>query len=155
MSALVKQRLVSAGSMAAQGIVSRYPAIGIASTLIATFVAVNLIPDHPEPEGALFWSAFALSAGLLVAPLAAAFRQAKALLRAEHLLVLAPIYWLLLDLLQGAYPMDGISVVEIEEAFTGIGIFVCCVWLGSTGRPWQLPLFIKETVSKDVSSSVY
>ena len=141
--------------MAAQGIVSRYPAIGIAATLIATFVAVNLIPDHPEPEGALFWSALALSAGLLVAPVAAAFRQAKALLRAEHLLVLAPIYWLLLDLLQGAYPMDGISVVEIEEAFTGIGIFVCCVWIGSTGRPWQLPSFIKETVAKDLPSSVY
>lgn len=140
---------------AAQGIVSRYPAIGIASTLIATFIAVNLIPDHPEPEGALLWPALALSAGLLVAPIAAAFRQAKALLRAEHLLVMAPIYWLLLDLLQGAYPMDGISVVEIEEAFTGIGIFVCCVWIGSMFRPWRLPLFIKDTVSKDLPSSVY
>jgi oligosaccharide repeat unit polymerase len=166
MAALVKQRIVSASTTgaqvkrsanttAAQGIVSRYPALGIAATLIATFVAVILIPDRPEPEGALFWSALALSAGLLIAPLAAAFRQAKALLRAEHLLVMAPIYWLLLDLLQGAYPMDGISIGEIEEAFTGIGIFVCCVWIGSMGRPWRLPLFIKETVSKDLPSTVY
>ena len=139
----------------AQGIVSRHPAIGIASTLIATFVAVNLIPDHPEPEGALLWPALVLSAGLLVAPIAAAFRQAKALLRAEHLLVMAPIYWLLLDLLQGAYPMDGISVTEIEEAFVGIGIFVCCVWIGSMGRSWRVPSFIKDTVSKDLPSSVY
>jgi oligosaccharide repeat unit polymerase len=133
----------------------RYPAIGIASTLIATFLAVNLIPDRPEPEGALLWSALVLSAGLLAAPLAAAFRQAKALLRAEHLLVLAPIYWLLLDLLQGAYPMDGIAVSEIEEAFIGIAIFVCGVWIGSLGRPWHLPLFIKETVAKDLPSAVY
>jgi len=139
----------------AQGIVSRYPAIGIAATMIATFVAVNLIPGHPEPEGALFWPALVLSAGLLIAPVAAGFRQAKALLRAEHLLVTAPIYWLLLDLLQGAYAMDGISVTEIEEAFIGIGIFVCCVWIGSMGRPWPLPRFIKDTVSKDLPSSVY
>ena len=32
---------------------------------------------------------------------------------------------------------------------------MCCVWIGSTGRPWQLPSFIKETVSKDLPSSVY
>lgn len=162
MTALVHEKSVSVNPTVAQGIVSRYsaigiryPAIGIASTLIATFIAVNLIPDNPEPEGALLWPAIALSAGLLVAPIAAAFRQAKALLRAEHLLVMAPIYWLLLDLLQGAYPMDGISVVEIEEAFTGIGIFVCCVWIGSIARPWRLPSFIKETVSKDLPASVY
>jgi oligosaccharide repeat unit polymerase len=155
MAALVNQRVVSATSTVAQGIVVRFPAIGIAATLITTVVAVNLIPEQPQPEGALFWPALVLSAGLLAAPIAAAFRQAKALLRAEHLLVVAPIYWLLLDLLQGAYSMDDISVDEIEEAFIGICIFVCCVWIGSMARPWRLPQFIKDTVSKDLPSSIY
>jgi oligosaccharide repeat unit polymerase len=155
MAALVNPRVVSATSTVAQGIVVRFPAIGIAATLITTVVAVNLIPEQPQPEGALFWPALVLSAGLLAAPIAAAFRQAKALLRAEHLLVVAPIYWLLLDLLQGAYSMDDISVDEIEEAFIGICIFVCCVWIGSMARPWRLPQFIKDTVSKDLPSSIY
>jgi oligosaccharide repeat unit polymerase len=155
MAALVNPRVVNATSTVAQGIVVRFPAIGIAATLITTVVAVNLIPEQPQPEGALFWPALVLSAGLLAAPIAAAFRQAKALLRAEHLLVVAPIYWLLLDLLQGAYSMDDISVDEIEEAFIGICIFVCCVWIGSMARPWRLPQFIKDTVSKDLPSSIY
>lgn len=155
MSALVAQRIVNPASAAAQGIVPRYPAIGIAAASITTFLAVNLIPDHPEPEGALFWPALVLSFGLIVAPVAAAFRQPKALLRAEHLLVIAPVYWLLLDLLQGAYSMAGISVTEIEQAFVGIGVFVCCLWVGSMGRPWRVPAFIKDSVSGELSSSAY
>jgi oligosaccharide repeat unit polymerase len=156
MSTLVdRQRIVTASSVAAQGIFPRYPAIGIAAAIVATFAAVNLIPEHSEPEGALFWPALVLSAGLLAAPIAAAFRQPKALLRAEHLLVIAPVYWLLLDLLQGAYSMAGISNAIIEAAFISIGIFVCCVWIGSMGRAWRVPAFIRNSVAKDLPSSVY
>lgn len=129
--------------------------MGIAAVIVATVAAVNLIPEHPEPEGALFWPALVLSLGLLVAPVAAAFRQPKALLRAEHLLVMAPIYWLLLDLLQGAYSMGGISVSEIEYAFIAIGTFVACLWLGSMGRPWRMPSFIRDSVSDDLPPAVY
>jgi oligosaccharide repeat unit polymerase len=156
MSTLVdRQRFVTTSSTAAQGIVPRYPAIGIAAAIVATFAAVNLIPEHPEPEGALFWPALVLSFGLLVAPIFAALRQPKALLRAEHLLVIAPVYWLLLDLLQGAYSMAGISHTEIESAFISIGVFVCCIWLGSIGRSWRVPAFIRNSVAKDLPSSVY
>lgn len=142
-------------SAAAHGIVLRYPGMGIAAVTVATVAAVNLIPAHPEPEGALFWPALVLTLGLLIAPAAAAFRQPKALLRAEHLLVMAPIYWLLLDLLQGAYSMAGISVSEIEYAFIAIGIFVACLWLGSMGRPWRLPSFIRDSVADDLQPTVY
>jgi oligosaccharide repeat unit polymerase len=156
MSTLIaRQPILTAISPAAQGIVPRFPAIGLAAAIVATFAAVNLIPEHPEPEGALFWPALVLSLGLLVAPIAAAFRQPKALLRAEHLLVVAPVYWLLLDLLQGAYSMAGISRMEIESAFISIGVFVCCIWLGSIGRPWRVPAFIRDSVAKDLPSSVY
>ncbi|HEX5890891.1 MAG TPA: O-antigen polymerase [Pyrinomonadaceae bacterium] len=133
----------------------RYPGMGIAAVTVATVAAVNLIPTHPEPEGALFWPALVLTLGLLIAPAAAAFRQPKALLRAEHLLVMAPIYWLLLDLLQGAYSMAGVTVSEIEYAFIAIGIFVACLWLGSMGRPWRMPSFIRDSVADDLQPTVY
>ena len=129
--------------------------MGIAAVTVATFAAVNLIPEHPEPEGALFWPALVLSLGLLLAPAAAAFRQPKALLRAEHLLVIAPIYWLLLDLLQGAYSMAGVSPIEIEYAFIAIGVFVVCLWFGSMGRPWAVPSFIRDSVSQELPPAVY
>jgi oligosaccharide repeat unit polymerase len=154
-SKLNRRFAVNAASAAAQGIVPRYPAMGIAAVIVTTIAAVNLIPEHPEPEGALFWSALVLTFGLLVAPAAAALRQPKALLRAEHLLVMAPIYWLLLDLLQGAYSMAGVSATDIEQAFIAIGVFVCCLWLGSMGRPWRVPAFIRESVSGELSQSVY
>jgi oligosaccharide repeat unit polymerase len=155
MSTLVGPRILSATSAAARGIVPRYPAIGIASAIVTTFVALNLIPQDPEPEGALFWPAFILSLGLLAAPLAAALQQPKALLRVEHLLAIAPIYWLLLDLLQGAYSMAGIARAEIEGAFIGISVFVCCMWIGSMGRPWRVPAFIKNSLAQELPASVY
>jgi oligosaccharide repeat unit polymerase len=154
-SKLNRRFVVSPASAAAQGIVVRYPAVGIAAAIIATFAAINLIPEHPEPEGALFWPALVLSLGLVIAPAAAAFRQPKALLRAEHLLVMAPIYWLLLDLLQGAYSMAGISVNEIEQAFIAIGVFVACLWVGSMGRPWPVPSFVRDSVAGELPQSVY
>jgi oligosaccharide repeat unit polymerase len=155
MSTLVAQQPIATTSAAARGIVPRYPAIGIAAAIVATFAAVNLIPENTDPEGALFWPAAVLALGLLVAPIVAAFHQPKALLRAEHLLVIAPIYWLLLDLLQRAYSMAGIAHAEIEVAFISIGVFVCCTWLSSIGRPWRVPAFIRDSVAKDLPSSVY
>jgi oligosaccharide repeat unit polymerase len=156
LSSKVSRRFaVNPAAAAAQGIVPRYPALGIAAAVVATFAAVSLIPDQPEPEGALFWPALALTLGLLIAPAAAALKQPKALLRAEHLLVMAPVYWLLLDLLQGAYSMTGIATTDMEQAFIAIGVFVCCLWLGSMGRPWRVPLFIRDSVSGDLPASVY
>ena len=87
---------------------NQYSGLGIVATALGTFLAVSFIPDDPARRGALFFSALAMAAGLAAAPVAAAIRSPKVLLRAEYLLALAPIYWLLLDLLQGAYPMRGI-----------------------------------------------
>ena len=69
--------------------------------VIGTLVALSLIPEDPQPQGALFQSALAMTAGLAAAPVAAAFKDPKSLLRGEHLLALSPVYWLLLDLLPG------------------------------------------------------
>src|SRR5262245_41437669 len=104
-------------SAADQAAPDQYCALGIVATALGTFLAVSFIPDDPAPRGALFLSAVAMAAGLAAAPLAAAIRSPKSLLRAEYLLALAPIYWLLLDLLQGVYPMRGISPEQIQSAF--------------------------------------
>src|SRR5262245_39086101 len=83
--------------------------LAILSTSVATTLSILLIPDNPAREGALFYPALVMSAGLATAPLAAAVRFPKALLRGESLVALAPIYWLLLDLLQGVYSMEDIT----------------------------------------------
>lgn len=129
--------------------------LAILSTGMATIVAVLLVPEDPTAPGALFYPALILSAGLAVAPVAGALRQPKAILRGESLLSLAPIYWLLLDLLQGVYSLDQITADEVRLAFTGIGLFVGLVWVGAIRRPWRIPSGLIRSVSREFSLNTY
>ena len=132
-----------------------YAALGIVATGLGTLLAVSFIPDDPAPQGALFFSALAMAAGLAAAPLAAAIRSPKSLLRAEYLLALAPIYWLLLDLLQGVYPMRGISPEQIRSAFIAIGLFVGALWVAVAYRPWRVPAALVRSVSEEFSTQAF
>jgi hypothetical protein len=123
--------------------------------VIATTLSILLIPEDPSSEGALFYPALVMSAGLATAPLAAALRYPKALLRGESLLSLAPIYWLLLDLLQGVYGLPDISADQVRLAFLAIGIFVVMMWLGSIRRPWRIPQVVISSVSQEFSINTY
>ncbi|HEX5965978.1 MAG TPA: hypothetical protein VFY51_08600, partial [Pyrinomonadaceae bacterium] len=128
---------------------------GMMSTSMATIIAVLLVPENPTAPGALFYPALVLSVGLASAPFAAALRQPKAILRGESLLALAPIYWLLLDLLQGVYSLDYITADEVRLAFTGIGLFVGMVWVGAIRRPWRIPTPLIRSVSQEFSLNTY
>ena len=134
---------------------TRYPGLGIAGTVIGTLLALSLIPEDPQPQGALFQSALAMTAGLAAAPVAAAFKDPKSLLRGEHLLALSPVYWLLLDLLQGAYPMNSIEPAQVRIAFIGIGVFVAAVWIAALQKPWAVPPTVVQSVSIDFSANTY
>ncbi|HET9478906.1 MAG TPA: hypothetical protein VFO72_06155, partial [Pyrinomonadaceae bacterium] len=129
--------------------------LAILCTSMATALAILLIPESPGNPGALFYPALAMSAGLAIAPLKAAFRYPKALLHGESLLTLAPIYWLLLDLLQGVYSMDDITADQIRQAFLAIGLFVVMVWVGSVRQPWTTPALLTRSVSQEFSVRTY
>lgn len=116
-----------------------YPTIGIVGTIIGTFVAMELVPADPTPTGALLQSSLALTAGLGLAPALAIIKRPKAFFRAENLLAICPIYWLLLDLVQGIYPLPGIERAVVVKTFLAIGLYGASVWLGSMGRPWKPP----------------
>lgn len=129
--------------------------LAVLSTCIATAFTLLLIPESPAREGSLFYPALVMSIGLAFAPVAAGFRDPKALLRGESLLALAPIYWLLLDLLQGVYAMEDIEAHQVRLAFIGIGLFVVMVWLGAIRRSWKLPQVLLRSVSQEFSSNTY
>jgi len=129
--------------------------LALISTTMATLLAVIMIPDNSAEPGALFYPALVMSAGLAIGPLLAALRNPKALLRGEALLAIAPIYWLLLDLLQGVYPLDGIAPDEIRQAFLAIGLFVGTVWIGAARRSWRIPNVLIRSVSQEFSVSMY
>jgi hypothetical protein len=153
-----------------QGHVIHLPAFGIAATPsmalrstllallsigIATTAAILIIPDDPSAEGALFYPALVMSAGLATAPFIIGLRYPKALLRGECLLSLAPIYWLFLDLLQGVYTMDDITGDQVRQAFLAIALFVVMVWLGALRRSWRIPKVLISSVSQEFSINTY
>jgi len=127
----------------------------ILSTSIATALSILLIPEDPSTEGALFYPALVMSAGLAAAPFVAALRRPKTLLRGECLLALAPIYWLLLDLLQGVYAMQDITGDQVRQAFLAIGVFVVMVWLAALRRSWKIPKVLISAVSQEFSINTY
>jgi hypothetical protein len=129
--------------------------LAIIATSMATALAVLLVPDDPSTEGALFYPALVMSVGLATAPFVAAIRRPKTLLRGECLLSLAPIYWLLLDLLQGVYAMQDITADQVRTAFLAIGIFVVVVWLAASRRSWRLPAVLISSVSQEFSINTY
>ncbi len=129
--------------------------LAILSTGIGTTLSILLIPDSPAREGALFYPALIMSAGLATAPIAAAIRYPKTLLRGESLLALAPIYWLLLDLLQGVYGLEEITADQVRIAFLGIGLFVVMVWFGAIRRSWKIPRLLISSVSQEFSINTY
>ena len=133
----------------------RTTVLAVFSTSMATVLAVIMVPDNSTEPGALFYPALVMSAGLALGPLSAALRNPKALLRAEALLSIAPIYWLLLDLLQGIYAMDGIAADEIRQAFIAIGLFVVMVWVGAARRSWRIPNVLIRSASQEFSVSAY
>jgi len=135
--------------------IQRFALLGILAAAIGTGCAVFLIPTDPTPQGALFDPALAMTAGLIVAPLAVACRYPESLLRAENLLAVAPIYWLLLDLLQGAYPLEGVAPEHVNTAFRAIGAFVMAMWAGAYARPWRFPQSIVKSASLDISGETF
>jgi len=139
----------------APSITIRSTLLAILSISIATTISILLIPEDPSREGALFYPALVMSAGLATAPFAAASRYPKALLRGECLLSLAPIYWLLLDLLQGVYAMQDITADQVRHAFLAIGLFVVTVWIGAVRRSWKLPRVLISSVSQEFSVNTY
>src|ERR1043165_8075270 len=140
---------------AAPSLTMRSTLLAIISTVIGTALAILLIPDDPTTEGALFYPALVMSAGLATAPLVAAFRYPKTLLRGESLLSLAPIYWLLLDLLQGVYPLPDITADQVRQAFLAIGLFVVMVWLSALRRAWRMPPIVIRSIAQEFSLNTY
>ena len=129
--------------------------LALISTSMATVLAVIMVSDDYAEPGALYYPALIMSVGLAIGPLSAVLRNPKALLRGEALLAIAPIYWLLLDLLQGVYPMQGIAADEIRQAFVAIGLFVFMVWIGAARRSWRIPNVLIRSVSQEFSVRMY
>ncbi len=133
-----------------QNNVNRYTFLGIAATAVGTFLAVSTLPEDLTSKGALVFPVILMALGLAAAPVMSAFRDARSLLRPEHVLALSPLYWLLLEPVQGLYALEDVEPETITQAFIAIGIFVACVWLGAYRCRWRLPSSFVKAASQEL-----
>src|SRR5262249_25818196 len=74
-------------------------------------------------------------------------------LRAEHILMLALVYWLLLDPLQSAYPLYLVSYDSVVMAMTAIATMAIGIWLCAAGQGRPAPSFILRTARFSIGDS--
>lgn len=95
-----------------------------------------------------------LTLALLAIPVYSAIRNPLALLRAEHLLLVGLVYWLLLDLLQGSYELADVSREGMRLALLAVGVFAAGIWTSAFLRPWRVPRLMRRTADTHLSDGV-
>jgi hypothetical protein len=129
-----------------------YSLVGLLTVLGGLGAAIAFMPDDPQPMGAMFWPALCLALGLL-APILRVRASLKSLLRSEHFLMGALVYWLVLDMLQSAYPLHQVTYESVVMAMIAIGAMAIGIWIGAVGNGWQVPKFILRAARISITDS--
>lgn len=124
-----------------------------ATVLGSLAIAIALIPDDPRPAGAMFWPALCLTLGLLAAPILRARRAVSSMFRADNMLVVALIYWLLLDPLQSAYPLERVTYESVVMTMIAIATMAIGISLGVAGKGWRPPKLILRAIQLSFNES--
>jgi oligosaccharide repeat unit polymerase len=129
------------------------PFVGFASALLATLIAtVAFFPEQPGPRGALMVPALILTIGLLVVPALRVLSTSNEVTNSENFVMIGFVFWLLLDLLQGAYDLREASNDALREALASIGVSAAAVWVGLLGRPWRAPGWLVEVTNRPLEA---
>jgi len=133
-----------------QGVV--LPGVGLCATVFGTLLAMSVVPEMYEDKGALRLPAAILALGIGIAPFVAAMRDIRSAVRIENVLAQAPIYWLLLDLLQGSYGIQVASRGDVVKGLAATGLFTIGVWIAVLQRAWKLPRFVSERAETELGA---
>ena len=126
--------------------------VGFAATAVGLLMALAVFPDDPSPSGALTIPAIVLSGGILLVPSLNAIRRSPRLLYAESLVAVGFVFWLLLDLVQGAYDLRDAPDWAIRDAFIAIGVSAAAMWVGMAGRPWPIPKWLSDIATRPMDT---
>jgi oligosaccharide repeat unit polymerase len=115
---------------------------------IATVLALALIPENTASTGALLWSAWALTFGLLAGLVNDLVRRGPlGALRAQHLLMVAVVVISYGEALQLFYSVR-LDAKDIKAAYFAIGLFGTCVSVGSSLPLGKLPPAVRTLANR-------
>ena len=106
-------------------------AAGMLAIMIGTIGAILLLPDDYYEPGQLRASVFVLGLGLLTGPLISAATDTRVWIRAESVMMIGLIYWLLMEPFSSDYTAYELTRAGIIKAFGLIGLFGSLILLGS------------------------
>jgi hypothetical protein len=109
------------------------------------------MPDDPQPAGALVASGIVMAFGLLLVPVLYGYQGQEMAFRAEHILCFGLVYWLLLDVIQGAYDVD-LSIDGIRQVFLAIIVMSSGIWIGTIFGAKRLPPRIYRMLERPMRS---
>ncbi len=124
-----------------------YPGVGLVAAVMVTPLAVRLVPDAFDAPWAMLPSALCMSLGLVLPVVLAATRNFRAFLRADHIIILGLVYWILLDLIQGINEPHGVARQSVEGAYWCIGLFACGVWVACLLPAPRLPRVVYDAAN--------
>ena len=131
------------------------PDVGLLGVVVGTFGAIATVPPDITSPDSLFWPALILSLGLAAGPAAAALNDPRAFFRVENIIGLSPVFWLLLEPLQGATNIRGRAGPEhVTTVFLAIGLFMGGMWLACLFPRWNIPAGFRRSLTVDVNSHV-
>jgi oligosaccharide repeat unit polymerase len=91
-----------------------------------------------------------LTVGLMVVPFIRAVSGSDETTNAENFVMIGFVFWLLLDLLQGAYDLRQASNEALRDALASIGVSAAAVWIGLLGRPWEAPQWLVRVTNQQL-----
>lgn len=127
-------------------------AIAFTTTTLGLLLALGLFPDSPSPRGALVWNAMILTAGIVFVPVFRIVRRAPSMMNAENFVAFGYVYWVLLDLIQGAYDLGGANDESLRSALLAVGVSAAAMWIGVMGKPWKLPRWLIDVASRPLDA---
>jgi oligosaccharide repeat unit polymerase len=140
---------VEASAPAAAGITQVH--VGIVAIPIATILALNLLPDKNPVEGALFWPAWIMTAGLLSGAVSDMFHGGiSTLLRVQHIVMFGLVMIGYAELLQPSYSTP-LEPDIIRQTFIAIGLFGTALSIGCSLSPPNLPRTLDNFASRSYS----
>jgi hypothetical protein len=126
--------------------------LGFAATAVSLLIALATFPADPTPPGALMTPALVLAGGILFIPIMHAVRRSPELFYAQSLVSVGFVFWLLLDLIQGAYDLRDASDSAIRDAFIAIGVSAAAMWVGMAGQPWPIPRWLQQVATRSMDT---
>ncbi len=132
---------------------ARFGTMGFVAAFLGTFAAATLVPSNVSTRGALFVPAAVMAISFLFVPAVSSIGNLRNVFRAENIAASSLVYWVLLDLLQGSYPLENVSAETARFSLILTGTFVSFLWVGVMLPALRAPQSLTSIAKARVPSS--